>query len=77
MCSGFTVCDQINLKKTYTRHSILYTLYHIQLTMNISRYLIMFRPPAREICLNALEDVYQSCMSNIDIFLPFFWFFFV
>ncbi|KAL4888682.1 hypothetical protein BDV59DRAFT_188151 [Aspergillus ambiguus] len=23
-------------------------------------YLIMFRPPAREICLNALEDVYQT-----------------
>lgn len=21
----------------------------------------MFRPPAREICLNALEDVYNTC----------------
>lgn len=30
---------------------------------NISpRYLIMFRPPAREMCLNTLEDVYQTCM---------------
>lgn len=22
----------------------------------------MFRPPAREMCLNTLEDVYQTCM---------------
>lgn len=21
----------------------------------------MFRPPARELCLNALQDVYQTC----------------
>lgn len=25
------------------------------------RYLIMFRPPAREMCLDTLEDVYQTC----------------
>lgn len=28
------------------------------------RYLIMFRPPAREMCLNTLEDVYQTCMLS-------------
>lgn len=39
------------------------TIFRTPLLMSIYRYLIMFRPPAREICLNALEDVYQTCMS--------------
>lgn len=28
------------------------------------RYLIMFRPPAREMCLDRLENVYQTCKSS-------------
>lgn len=37
----------------------------------------MFRPPAREMCLNTLEDVYQTCKlilyftDRIDPFLSF------
>lgn len=30
----------------------------------------MFRPPAREICLNTLEDVYQTCkLPHFPLFL--------
>lgn len=25
----------------------------------------MFRPPAREMCLNTLEDVYQTCKTHL------------
>ncbi|KAA8642233.1 hypothetical protein EYZ11_008559 [Aspergillus tanneri] len=32
----------------------------VNLCVHSLQYLILFRPPAREICLNALEDVYQS-----------------
>jgi hypothetical protein len=33
-------------------------------TNPLTRYLVMFRPPAREMCLNALEDVYNTCKLN-------------
>ncbi|KAJ5884012.1 uncharacterized protein N7473_010898 [Penicillium subrubescens] len=32
----------------------------VNLTVQALMYLIMFRPPAREMCLNTLEDVYQT-----------------
>ncbi|KAF3397806.1 mRNA cleavage and polyadenylation specificity factor complex subunit pta1 [Penicillium rolfsii] len=32
----------------------------VNLTVQALMYLIMFRPPAREICLNTLEDIYQT-----------------
>ncbi|KAF7713884.1 Uncharacterized protein PECH_006738 [Penicillium ucsense] len=32
----------------------------ITLTVQALMYLVMFRPPAREMCLNAMEDVYQT-----------------
>lgn len=30
----------------------------------------MFRPPARDICLNALEDVYRTCKSPLPPLRP-------
>ncbi|CEO58604.1 hypothetical protein PMG11_03315 [Penicillium brasilianum] len=32
----------------------------VNLTVQALMYLVMFRPPAREMCLNTLEDVYQT-----------------
>lgn len=33
------------------------------------RYLVMFRPPARDMCLDALEEVYRSCTGHPQFFL--------
>jgi hypothetical protein len=32
---------------------------------NCLRYVIMFRPPAREISLNTLEHVYHTCKFSL------------
>lgn len=37
------------------------SLFAAGLTFPFSRYLVMFRPPAREMCLNTLEDIYSTC----------------
>jgi symplekin len=42
--------------------------HRLVLTNFLPRYLIMFRPPAREMCLNTVEDVYQKCKNFL------FWF---
>jgi hypothetical protein len=33
------------------------------------RYLVMFRPPARDMCLDALEDIYRICEYTLSILL--------
>jgi symplekin len=33
----------------------------VGLTVNVLHYLILFRPPVREACLGAVEDLYRNC----------------
>lgn len=45
--------------------ALLYVLilgHHVgQMNLPSIRYLVMFRPPARDMCLDALDDIYNTC----------------
>lgn len=40
----------------------------VQLAVQALHYLILLRPPAREMALDALEDLYKNCMLNMRSF---------
>jgi symplekin len=40
----------------------------VQLAVQALHYLILLRPPAREMALDALEDLYKNCMFNMHSF---------
>lgn len=56
--------ERVNLCVQSLLYAVLLRLISRQLTSPLS-YLIMYRPPAREMCLDTLENVYETCKFHV------------
>lgn len=56
--------ERVNLCVQSLLYVVLLSLISSQLTNPLS-YLIMYRPPAREMCLDTLENVYETCKPRL------------